>query len=140
MARLQATQSQINLLARLMRAEAESDGNTGMLLVGMVGVNRVLAICDDFKNIYDIEDMVYQSPGGFEAILYSYFYQAPRENEIKLAKRVINGEQFDPGTDALWFYDPGKPSCPATWWGQWNSGRYGDHCFFIPTTSQNCFN
>ena len=48
---VQATQKDIELLARLMRAEAESDGNMGMLLVGNVGVNRVLANCHDFKNI-----------------------------------------------------------------------------------------
>ena len=33
-----ATQKEVELLARLMRAEAESDGNMGMLLVGNVGV------------------------------------------------------------------------------------------------------
>ena len=48
---VQATQKDIELLARLMRAEAESDGNMGMLLVGNVCVNRVLANCHDFKNI-----------------------------------------------------------------------------------------
>ena len=39
----------MDLLARLMRAEAEGDGQLGMLLVGNVGVNRVLADCLDFK-------------------------------------------------------------------------------------------
>ena len=46
-----------------MRAEAESDGNMGMLLVGNVCVNRVLANCHDFKNINTIQQMVFQSPG-----------------------------------------------------------------------------
>ena len=40
---IEATQKEVELLARLMRAEAESDGNMGMLLVGNVGVNRVLS-------------------------------------------------------------------------------------------------
>ena len=136
---VKASQYEIELLARLMRAEAEGDGDIGMLLVGMVGVNRVLADCTDFRKIYDIEDMVYQSPGGFEATQYSYFYQRARDNEIQLAKRILNGEKFEPGTTALWFYDPFMPSCPAQFWGQWNSGRYGDHCFYIPVESENCF-
>ena len=42
---------ELKLLARLMRAEAESDGSLGMLMVGNVGVNRVLAKCLDFKDI-----------------------------------------------------------------------------------------
>ena len=68
-----ATQKDVELLARLMRAEAESDGNMGMLLVGNVCVNRVLANCHDFKNINTIQQMVFQSPGGFEAVQFDYF-------------------------------------------------------------------
>ena len=136
---VQATQKDIELLARLMRAEAESDGNMGMLLVGNVCVNRVLANCHDFKNINTIQQMVLQSPGGFEAVQFDYFYQRARDNEIRLARRVINGERFEPATTALWFYDPFQPSCPPQFWGQWNSGRYGDHCFYIPLESEHCY-
>ena len=73
------TKKELELLARLMRAEAESDGDLGMLMVGNVGINRVLANCLDFKNITNIEQMVFQRPGGFEATLYSYFYQDFRQ-------------------------------------------------------------
>lgn len=38
-----------------------------MLMVGNVGVNRVLGNCLDFNNIRSIRDMVFQSPGGFES-------------------------------------------------------------------------
>ncbi len=54
---------EIKLLARLMRAEAEGDGPLGMLMVGNVGVNRVIADCLDFKPIRTIRQMVFQSPG-----------------------------------------------------------------------------
>ena len=67
-------QKEIELLARLMRAEAEGEGELGMLMVGNVGINRVLANCLDFRNIRTIEQMVFQRPGGFESTLYSYFY------------------------------------------------------------------
>ena len=72
---------ELKLLARLMRAEAEGDGQKGMLLVGNVVVNRALANCLDFKNINTIEKAVMQRPGGFEATMKSYFYQAAREQE-----------------------------------------------------------
>ena len=39
----------VKLLARLMRAEAEGEGQQGMLMVGNVGVNRVRGNCLDFK-------------------------------------------------------------------------------------------
>lgn len=126
-----ANEAQVALLARLMRAEAEGDGDLGMLLVGNVGVNRVRADCLDFINVRTIEDMVYQSPGGFEAVQKSYFYQRARPQDIALARRVINGERFVPADRALWFFMP-TGSCPAQWYGQWNTGRYKSHCFYAP--------
>ncbi len=50
-----------------MRAEAEGEGQQGMLMVGNVGVNRVRGNCLDFKSIRNLRQMVYQNPGGFEA-------------------------------------------------------------------------
>ena len=136
---IKANKNDIETLARLMRAEAEGDGEMGMLLVGNVCVNRVLADCHDFKKINDIQAMTFQSPGGFEATQFPYFYQRARPEDIKLARRVINGERHEPATTALWFYDPFQTSCPAQFWGQWNSGRFGDHCFYIPLESENCY-
>jgi N-acetylmuramoyl-L-alanine amidase len=121
-----------------MRAEAESEGQKGMLMVGNVGVNRVRARCLDFKNINTVEKMVFQRPGGFEATLFSYFYQPARSQDIKLARRVIKGERFHPATKALWFY-ASDGDCRSKWWGQWNSGRYKSHCFYSPVDSENCY-
>ncbi len=129
---------ELDLLARLMRAEAEGDGQLGMLLVGNVGVNRVRANCLDFVNIRSIQSMVFQSPGGFEATQRSYFYQPAREIDRRLARRVINGERFVPATRALWFYNPFGQPCLAQWFGQWNSGRFKSHCFYAPLESANC--
>ena len=52
----------VKLLARLMRAEAEGEGQQGMLMVGNVGVNRVRGNCLDFKSIRNLRQMVYQNP------------------------------------------------------------------------------
>ena len=132
-------EEEVKLLARLMRAEAESDGSLGMLMVGNVGINRVLARCLDFTDINSIEKMVFQRPGGFEATLFPYFYQAARSIDIRLARRCIKGERFHPATYSLWFYNAGNESCSAKWWDQWNSGRYKSHCFYSPVESENCY-
>ena len=124
---------ELDLLARLMRAEALSEGNLGMLMVGNVAINRIICNCIDFKNIRSITDMVYQSPGGFSSINSSLFNSSPTANELRLAKRVISGETFYPATNALWFYAPGKDNpCRTTWFNQANSGRYKSHCFYRP--------
>ncbi|WP_318240730.1 cell wall hydrolase [Sporosarcina gallistercoris] len=136
MAVIKTTDKQIDLLARLMRAEAEGEGQLGMLMVGNVGVNRVLADCLDFTDIRDLEDMVFQRPGGFEATTKGYFYQRAREVDRKLARRVVNGERFSPAERSLWFFMPAG-DCPEQWYGQYNTGRYKSHCFFSPT-AQDC--
>ena len=58
------TTKELDLLARLMRAEAVGEGDLGMLMVGNVAVNRAIADCLTFNNIQTISDVVYQSPGG----------------------------------------------------------------------------
>lgn len=134
MAVVRTNEKDVALLARLMRAEAESEGELGMLMVGNVGVNRVLAKCLDF-NLTSVTDMVYQSPGGFEATQKGYFYQRAREQDKRLARRAIKGERFHPASNALWFFEP-EGACPAQWYGQWNTGRYKAHCFFSPSESE----
>ncbi|RLQ93454.1 cell wall hydrolase [Falsibacillus albus] len=136
MAVIPFTEAEVKLLARLMRAEAEGDGKLGELMVGNVGVNRVMADCLDFKDITSIQKMVYQSPGGFESTQKGYFYQRARGKEISLARKTINGSRYNPATYSLWFFKP-SGGCPAQWYNQPNSGQYKSHCFFQPTQG-NC--
>ncbi|WP_018756539.1 cell wall hydrolase [Paenibacillus terrigena] len=131
MAVVKANSEDIKVLARLLRAEAEGEGEQGMLMVGNVGINRILADCLDFLNIRNINDMVYQSPGGFEAVQKGYFYQRARDRDIRLAQRAVNGEQIWPASNALWYFRP-SGDCPPTWYNQELSGRFKLHCFYIP--------
>ena len=139
MAVIAHNEAEVKLLARLMRAEAESDGQKGMLCVGNVAVNRALAKCYEFKKINTIEKAVMQQPGGFEATYKSYFYQAARSQDIKLARRVLAGERFNPATRALWFYNSFKEPCRSEWYEAYNSGKYKSHCFYTPEENKNCY-
>lgn len=131
------TDKELDLLARLMRAEALGEGNLGMLMVGNVGVNRVIASCLDFKNTRTIYDMVYQSPGGFSGVNSALFQSSSTKAEKNLAKRVIRGEYFHPATNALWFYAPSSDDeCKKTWFNQAHSGRYKNHCFYEPAKGE----
>lgn len=125
------TTEDVKLLARLMRAEAEGEGRLGMLMVGNVGVNRVVADCLDFKEIRTLRDMVFQKPGGYEAVDKPYFYQRAREVDINLARQVIKGWKYHPASYSLWFFKP-TGECPPQWFNQWNVGRYKSHCFYNP--------
>ena len=130
---LKYTDKELDLCARLMRAEALSEGDLAMLMVGNVIVNRAIANCLDFKNIRSIRDVVYQSPGGFVGTNSSLFNAGKSTNKEKeLAKRVLKGEAYYPATNALWFYSPGKNECKSKWFNQRNTGRYKSHCFYAP--------
>lgn len=71
MPRVKYRDSDVDLMARMMRAEAEGEGKQGMLYVGNVIVNRVVADCLDFKNVRTVPQAIYQVQGGnysFEAV------------------------------------------------------------------------
>jgi N-acetylmuramoyl-L-alanine amidase len=139
MAVVKARNQDITLLARLLRAEAEGEGQMGMLLVGNVGVNRIRANCSDFRGIRTIPQMVYQ-PHAFEATIHGYFYQKAREKERRLARRNVNGERLWPAKYSLWYFRP-PANCPSTWYNQPFVGRYKRHCFYQPTgaTCENIY-
>lgn len=126
------TDRELDLLARIMRSEALDQGDLGMLMVGNVVANRVLADCLTFKNINSIYDVIYQ-PNQFVGTTSSLFNAQATTLEKDLAKRIVRGEYYHPATNALWFYSPTKnQSCKDTWYNQKLSGNYKDHCFYNP--------
>lgn len=126
------TDKELDLCARLMRAEAVGEGDLGMLMVGNVIVNRAIADCLTFKNIRTITDAVYQK-NQFSGTTSSLFFKSATTKEKDLAKRVLRGEYYHPATNALWFYAPASgSSCKSTWYDQSFSGRYKNHCFYEP--------
>lgn len=126
------TNRELDLLARIMRAEALGEGNLGMLMVGNVVANRVLADCLTFKNVDSIYDAIYQ-PNQFTGVNSSLFNATSTTLEKQLAQRIVRGEYYHPATNALWFYSPTKGApCKQTWYNQDLAGRYKSHCFYVP--------
>ncbi len=126
------TTKELDLLARIMRAEALNEGDLGMLMVGNVVVNRALADCLTFRDITTIYEAIFQ-PNQFVGTRSSLFQGSSTTFEKGLAKRVLNGEYYHPATNALWFYAPKtNESCKQEWYSQALSGRYKNHCFYKP--------
>jgi len=141
MGRIKTTSEDLQLMARLMRAEAEGEGELGMLMVGNVITNRIYANCGEFRDLRSVRDLINRDLSnncrtGFEAVCKPYFWQRAREREIRLARRNARGERYHPATFALWFFKPPGQSCPATWWGQPNAGAYKNHCFYLADPEQ----
>lgn len=128
---------EVDLLARLIRAEALGEGQEGMLLVGNVVINRVVAYCDVFKSIVSITDAVYQE-NAFAGVGSNLFNGPANSKEKELALRTIKGYRNEPARSALWFKNPGtNVNCPQTFYGDF-SGRFKNHCFYDPKPDLNC--
>lgn len=135
MARVAYTDNDVDLVARMMRAEAEGEGQLGMLMVGNVIVNRLVADCPDFIDLRSISDVIFQIQGGnysFEAVQKgNVFYNRARGVEKKLAKRTLDSWRQHPASYALWYFNPYGP-CPPTWYNQPFTGQFKLHCFYEP--------
>lgn len=135
MTRVKYTDSDVDLVARMMRAEAEGEGRLGMLMVGNVIVNRAKADCLDFKDLRNIRDVIFQIQGGnysFEAVQKgNVFYNRARGVEKKLAEQTLKYWREHPSKYALWYFNP-YGDCPPTWYGQPLTGKYKEHCYYEP--------
>ena len=120
-----------------MKAEALGEGEEGMLMVGNVVVNRVVANCDVFKNTRTISEVIYQK-NAFSGVGQPLFNQPVNAKEKELALRNIDGYRIEPATNALWFKNPGSNvTCPQQFYGEL-SGRYKNHCFYAPGAKLKC--
>lgn len=135
MARVAYANSDVALMARMMRAEAEGEGRLGMLMVGNVIVNRLKANCLDFEGLRTIRQVIFQVQGGnysFEAVQKgNVFYQGARSVEKRLAKQALNYWREFPSKYSLWYFNPYAP-CPPTWYEQPFAGQYKQHCYYEP--------
>lgn len=138
MARVKHTTAEVNLLARLMKSEALGEGRFGMMLVGNVGVNRVVAGCGLHKRATSIKQMVYQDPGGFEGVNTPLFNEPVNQLHRNLAKKTIDFWRADPATRALYFRNPGRGNpCGESFFGPL-AGRWKSHCFYNPSPDEEC--
>lgn len=135
MARVKFTESDVALVARMIRAEAEGEGKQGMLYVGNVITNRAVADCLDFKEVRTIPQVIYQVQGGnysFEAVQKgNVFYNRARSVEKNLARKTLTSWREHPAKYALWYFNPYAP-CPPTWYDQPFAGQFKQHCYYEP--------
>lgn len=99
---ISCTSSEVDLLARLINAEAGGESYTAMKAVGAVIVNRVQS--GTFPNtitkvIYDVENGYYQ----FTPVANGMINKAATTASLSAAKEVLMGA--DPTNGALYFYD-----------------------------------
>lgn len=93
------TNSDVNLLARLIYGEARGESYTGQVAVAAVVLNRVKS--SSFPNT--ISGVIYQ-PYAFTAVSDGQINLTPNATALKAAKDALNG--WDPTGGAIYYYNP----------------------------------
>lgn len=97
---LNISESDFNLLARLVEAEAGIEPFEGKIAVANVILNRVES--DQFPNT--IHDVIYEA-GQFQPVRNGHINKVPSEDSIEATKRALSVNR-SLGGNSLYFYDP----------------------------------
>ena len=98
----------LQLLARLISAEARGEPYLGQVAVGAVVLNRVDH--PSFPN--SIAGVIYQ-PGAFSCLDDGQFDQPVSESAYRAAKEAING--YDPSYGAIYYFNPATATSKWIW-------------------------
>ena len=98
-----ATEANINLLARIISAEARGEPYIGQVAVGAVVLNRV-----EHPSFPDtIAGVIYQQ-GAFTAVTDGQFDEPVSDSAYQAARDALNG--WDPTGGCIYYYNPDKTS------------------------------
>lgn len=103
-----ASSSQVDLLARLISAEARGEPYSGEVAVGAVVLNRIKH--PSFPNT--LPGVIYQS-GAFTCITDGQFNQPVAESAYRAARDALNG--VDPSGGAIYYFNPSTATSSWIW-------------------------
>jgi len=117
-----ARDGSLDLLARVVAAEATGEPFAGQVAVAAVILNRVRH--PQFPNT--LSGVIYQ-PHAFESVSNGLIWRrTPSAEAYRAAEQALNG--WDPSWGALYFWNPSKPVSPWVWTRQ-IIVRIGNHVF-----------
>lgn len=100
--------SDLNLLARLVYAEARGESYTGQVAVAAVVLNRVKS--SSFPN--SVAGVIYE-PGAFSVVSDGQINLTPNQTAISAAQDAING--WDPSYGAIYYFNPNTATSSWIW-------------------------
>ena len=103
-----ATQANVDLLARIISAEARGEPYVGQVAVGAVILNRI-----EHPSFPDtLAGVIYQD-GAFTAIVDGQFNEPVADSAYSAARDALNG--WDPTGGCIYYYNPAKTSNKFMW-------------------------
>ena len=103
-----AQQGSVDLMARVISAEARGEPYSGQVAVGAVILNRVAH--PSFPNT--ISGVIYE-PGAFSCMLDGQFNQPVAESAYRAAQEALNGS--DPSGGAIYYFNPSTATSAWIW-------------------------
>jgi len=100
--------SDVNLLARLVNAEARGEPYVGQIAVAAVVLNRL----KDPAFPKSVAGIIYQ-PGAFSSVSDGQINLPPQASSVRAAREAARG--VDPSKGALFFFNPAKTSNRFIW-------------------------
>jgi N-acetylmuramoyl-L-alanine amidase len=98
-----ATESNVNLLARIISAEGRGEVYEGQVAIGAVILNRI-----EHPSFPDSLSGVIYQPGAFTAITDGQFNEPISTTSYSAARDALSG--WDPSGGAIYYYNPAKTS------------------------------
>lgn len=100
--------SDLNLLAHLIYAEARGEPYAGQVAVGAVVLNRVKS--SKFPN--SVAGVIYQ-PGAFDVVSDGQINYSPNTTAINAARDALNG--WDPTSGCIYYFNPNTATSSWIW-------------------------
>ena len=116
-----ATEQNINLLARIISAEARGEPYTGQVAVGAVILNRI-----EHPSFPDTLAGVIYQPGAFSCLNDGQFNEPVADSAKRAAQDAING--WDPSGGAIYYFNP-KTATNKWIWSRPAITTIGNHRF-----------
>ncbi len=137
------------LFARMIRCEAEGEGEDGMRAVATVIMNRVHVAYGEYLRtgqgdlrrvlVQTCQFSCYKTTIAGSPNAQNVWSMTPRQEDYDAADWALGGGvQTQIGNQALWYMNPFNPVCPDPFpyngTGYWYT-RLRQHCFYNPTAA-----
>ena len=135
------------LFARLIKCEAEGEGENGMKAVATIIMNRVHVADGEYQRLNQGNlRSVIEQPYQFTCMLTEVYGQvnpqnvynmAPEQIHYDIADWALSGNVLTDVAPCLWYYNPFSPTCENVFPRNGSGSlfnRIHEHCFYQPTS------
>lgn len=121
--KVSVNKAELDLLARIIHAEARGESYKGKVAVGAVVMNRLAS-----SKFPDSVKAIIEQPGAFTAVADGQYWLTPDKEAYFAALDAVRG--YDPTGGALYYFNP--DTATSSWiWSRQQTTKIGRHIFAV---------